>query len=84
MIFVIRRLQELGRKESVPLYTRFVDPPKAYDSVDRSLLWVVLARFGVPPMMVDIMRQFHDGMRAFKRLDGGRVSEWFEVSQGLH
>ena len=83
-MFVSRRLQELGRKEGVPLFTCFVDPPKAYDSVDRSLLWVVLARFGVPPMMVDIMRQFHDSMRACIRLDGGRVSEWFEVGQGLH
>ena len=82
-MFVVRRLQELGRKESVPLYTCFVDLQNAYDSVDRSLLWVVLARFGVPPVMVDIVRQFHDGMRAGVRLDGGRVSEWFEVGQGL-
>ena len=34
-------------------------------------------------MMVHIVRQFHDGMRACVRLDGGRVSEWFEVGQGL-
>ena len=33
--------------------------------------------------MVDIVRQFHDGMRARVRLDGGRVSEWFEVGEGL-
>ena len=83
MLCVVRRLQELGRKESVPLYTCFVDLQKAYDSVDRSLLWVVLARFGVPPVMVDIVRQFHDGMRACVRLNGGRVSEWFKVGQGL-
>ena len=59
---MIRRFQELGRKEGVPLYTCFVDLQKAYVSVDRSLLWVVLARFGVPPMMVDIVRQFGDEM----------------------
>ena len=80
---MVRRLQELARKEGVPLYTCFVDLQKAYDSVDRSLLRVVLARFGVPPEMVDIVRQFHDGMRACVRLDRGRVSEWFEVSHGL-
>ena len=34
----------------------------------------VLARFGVLPVMVDIARQFHDGMRACVRLEGGRVS----------
>ena len=34
-------------------------------------------------MIVDILRQFHDGLRACVQLDGGRVSEWFEVGQGL-
>ena len=55
MMFVVRRLQELGENNGVSLYTCFVDLQKAYDSVDRSLLWVVLARFGVPPVMVDII-----------------------------
>ena len=34
-------------------------------------------------MMVDIVRQFHDGMRACVRLNAGRVSKWFEVDQGV-
>ena len=83
MMFVVRRLQELGRKEGVPLYTCFVDLQKAYDSVNRSLLWVVLARFGMHPVMVDIVPQFHGGVRACVRLDKGRVLKWFEVDQGL-
>ena len=82
-MFIVRRLQELDRKEGIPLYTCFVDLQKAYDSVDRSLFWVVLAGFGVLPVMVDIVRQFHDGMRAYVRLDRGRVSVWFEVGRGL-
>ena len=68
-MFMFRRLQELGRKEDVPLYTCFVDFQKAYESVDRSFLWVVLARFEAPLLMVGIVRQFHDGMRACVRLD---------------
>ena len=48
MLFVVRRLQELGRAREIPLYMCFIDLQKAYDSVDRELLWVVLARFGVP------------------------------------
>ena len=82
-MFVVRRLQELGRKEGVPIYTCFVDLQKAYDSIDRSLLWVVLARFGAPPVMVDIVHQFHDGTRACVRLNGGKVSKCFEVGQGI-
>ena len=83
MMFLVRRLQELGRKEGVPSYTCFVDLQKAHDFVDHSLLWILLSRFGVPRVMIDIVRQFHDGMRACVRLDGERMSEWFEVGQDL-
>ena len=83
MMFVVRRLQELARKKRIPLYACFIDLTKAYDSVDRTLLWKVLARFGVPQKMISVIRQFHDGMRACVRLDDGECSEWFPVEQGL-
>ena len=71
MLFVMRRLQELGRVRKIPLYMCFIDLQKAYDSVDRELLWVVLARFGVPEDMLTVLRQFHEGMRARVRTDNG-------------
>ena len=83
MMFAVRRLQELGRKARVLLFLCFIDLQKAYDSVDRTLLRQVLARFGTPPQMIEVIRKFHDGMRACVRNDDGRCSEWFEVAQGL-
>ena len=83
MMFVVRRLQELARKNHTPLYLCFIDLTKAYDSVDRTLLWDVLARFGAPPRMLAVIRQFHDGMQAFVRLDDGECSDKFDVGQGL-
>ena len=83
MMFAVQRLQKLGRKARVPLFLCFIDLQKACDSVDRTLLWQVLARFGTPPQMIEVIRQFHDGMRACVRCDDGRCSEWFEVAQGL-
>ena len=38
MLFVVHRLQELGRARRIPLYMCFIDLQKAYDSVDRELL----------------------------------------------
>ena len=83
MMFVIRRLQKLARKKRIPLYVCFTDLTKAYDSADRTLLWAVLARFGVPQNAISIIRQFHNGMRACVRLDDRVCSEWFAVEQGL-
>ena len=83
MMFVIRWLQELARTKRIPLYLYFIDLTKSYDSVDRTLLWTVLARFGVPQNMISVIRQFHDGMRACMRLDDRVCSRWFAVEQSL-
>ena len=82
-MFVIRRLQKLARKKLIPLYVCFIDLTKAYDAVDRTLLWTVLVRFGVPQNMISVICQFHDGMRACVRLDDRVCSRWFAVEQGL-
>ncbi|CAB1104154.1 unnamed protein product [Ectocarpus sp. CCAP 1310/34] len=83
MLFAIQRLHELARKKSTAVFACFVDLTKAYDSVDRDLLWDVLGRFGVPPKMLAVIRHFHEGMRARVRTDDGQYSEWFDVGQGL-
>ena len=54
---------------------------KPYDSVDGSLLWHVLARFGVPPRTLAVIRQFYDGMQACVRLDDGECPDKFDVGQ---
>ena len=83
MMFVVRRFQELGRISKTSLEICFIDLGKAYDSVDRVLLWEVLARFEVPPRMIKVIHMFHDGMRARIQLDNGDFSAWFNVCQGL-
>ena len=83
MMFAVHRLQELARREQIPLHVCFINLTKAYDSVDRTLLWTILARFGVPQNMISVIRQFHDGMRACVRLDDRVCSGWFAVEQGL-
>ena len=83
MMFVVHRLQEIGRKAGVSLFMCFIDLQKAYDTVDRPLLWQVLTCIGVPPQMKAVIRQFHDGMRACVQPDDGVCSDWFEGEQGL-
>ena len=83
MVFVIHRLQELARKKRIPLYVCFIDLTNAYNSVDQTLLWTVLARFGGAQNIISVIRQFHDGMRACVRLDDRVCSRWFAVEQGL-
>ena len=83
MMFVVRRLQKIGRKAGVSLFMCFIDLQKAYDTVDRTLLWQLLTRTGVPPQMIAVIQQVDDGMIACVRPDDGVCSDWFEVEQGL-
>ena len=82
MIFAARQLMEKTREQHRNLYIAFVDLSKAFDSVDRELLWSVLRRCGCPPRFIQIIRGLHDGMRLRVRY-GGDVSEPFEVSRGV-
>ncbi|CAN0407603.1 unnamed protein product, partial [Ascophyllum nodosum] len=80
MMFVVCRLQEVGRKAGVSLHICFINLQKAYDSIDRTLLWQVLTRIGVPPQMIAVIESFND-WGACVRPD--ESSDWFEVEQGL-
>lgn len=45
------------------LYLCFVDLEKAFDRVPRQALWAVLERIRFPKKFVNLVRQFHDGMK---------------------
>ena len=75
MMFVLRRLQEIRRKAGLSHFMCFIDLQKAYNTVDRPLLWQVLTRIGVPPQMIAVIQEFHDGLRACVRSDDGVCSD---------
>lgn len=64
------------------MFICYIDLKKAYDRVDRGLLWKILDRLGVPPKMLAAIKGLHDGARGRVRLDG-MMSDWFDLSLGL-
>ena len=83
LMFVVRRLQELEWKAGVPLFACSINTQTVYDSIDWNLLWQVLPRLGVPPQMVTVIREFHDGIKTCVRSSDGTYSNPFEVTRGL-
>ena len=63
MVFSLRQLQEKATEQYQELYIVFIDVRKAFDTVDRAMLWKVLAAFGCPPRFVKIIQEFHEGAR---------------------
>ena len=81
MIFCLRQLQEKSREHRTPLYMAFIDLTKAFDTVSRPALWVVLEKLGIPSQMRKIIRSFHDGMLA-QIIQDGKLSSLFNVQNG--
>lgn len=64
MIFSLRQLQEKCSEQNKDLYVAFIDLAKAFDTVNRELLWAVLEKFGTPLKFLAVLRQLHDNTTA--------------------
>ena len=82
-IFTLRTLAEKAREFNTTLYLSFVDLRKAYDSVNREALWLVLERrYQVPRKLIRILRALHQGTKGAVRAYG-KVSEEFSINTGV-
>ena len=82
MIFVARQLQEKCREQHQDLFLAFVDLTKAFDTVNRDLLWNILRKFGCPPTFIALLQQFHTVMCAQVVIPGSQSSS-FPVEVGV-
>ena len=62
IIFVARLPQEKCREQNHDLFLAFNDLTKAFDTVNRDLLWKVLSKFGCRPTFLLILQEFHNSM----------------------
>ena len=82
MIFTVRQLVEKAIEHRAKKFLLFMDLKKAYDSVPRTALWYALKKLGVPDLVIDIIRSFHEGMKAKVSINGELLEE-IEVRNGL-
>ena len=58
------QLMEKFIEERVPLYQVFVYLTKAFDTVNRSGMLIILGKLGCPPQFVEMLKQLHRNMKA--------------------
>ena len=75
MIFAVRQLMEKAREQHRNLYIAFVDFTKAFDSVNRNALWVIMKKMGCPPKFVAILKCLHRDMTVRILVDYELTSE---------
>ena len=82
MIYSVRQLQEKCIEHRLDLFQAFIDLTKAFDTVNRSALWIILGKLGCPPAFVDMIKQLHDNMQAQVNFNGS-LSEQFPIDNGV-
>ncbi|CAF4930862.1 unnamed protein product [Rotaria magnacalcarata] len=84
-IFILKMIMEKSRNVNKPLFMLFIDIMKAYDSVDRALLWNICRHYGLTGKIVRILKLLYHDTKAQVRING-ELSDIFninsEVQQG--
>ena len=77
--FILRQLHEKCIEQDRPLYMVFADFSKAFDTVGRTGLWLLLGKYGCPEKFLTMIQALDTGMMANVSV-GGEVSESFSVT----
>ena len=81
-IFILRNIIEQVSEWQATLYLNFVDFEKAFDSIHRESLWVIMAKYGIPEKIVKMVRVFYDDFKCAVE-DQGETCEWFDIKTGV-
>ena len=81
-IATMRIIIEQSLEWQTPLYTVFIDFQKAFDSVDRDVIWRLMYHYGFPPKFVTIIQQLYEDATC-RVIHDGKLTEPFSVVTGV-
>ena len=70
------------REHQLPLIATFVDFKKAFDSINRSVMFSVLRHYGIPETLVNAIRVLYTNSSSSVMVDGS-ISKPFSVTTGV-
>jgi hypothetical protein len=83
-LFIVRSALQLRHKHMLPTWALFVDLVKAFDTIDRELMFQILAKFGIPESMIYVIRRLYDEnqIKLSVGTEKGSVKNTIGVKQG--
>jgi hypothetical protein len=81
-IFTLKLVMEKSREYNKPLCMCFIDLQKAYDSVNRELLWKVCRHYGLTGKTVRMLQLLYKNSKAQVRING-ELSDSFDIETGV-
>ena len=81
-IHILRRIMEGALLDGCPLFITFIDFKKAFDSIDREMMFAILRHYGIPQVIVSAIRVLYDSSTSQVYVEG-QFSEQFKVTTGV-
>jgi reverse transcriptase-like protein len=81
-IYSLKECLAMSKQKGKELYMCFVDLRKAYDSVNRDLLWKAMGEYGVSEKTVKIVNSLYENTRAQVRVKGV-LSDFLSLKTGV-
>ena len=71
--FTLKKALQQLREQGQDAHVLFVDLVKAYDSVNRELLWKILNKYGVPDETITVLKKLHTNVKYLLRVGKEKV-----------
>lgn len=81
-IHILRRIMEGFQDYQLPLAVTFIDFKKAFDSINRKVMFSVLRHYGIPEAVVNAISVLYNNSKSAVMVDGN-ISDLFDVSTGV-
>ena len=81
-INTLRRILEGYYKKKLPIVATFIDYAKAFDSINREVMWQILRHYGIPNKIVEAIKVMYINSTARVTYNGELSSE-FKINSGI-
>ncbi|CAF3906760.1 unnamed protein product [Rotaria sp. Silwood1] len=81
-IFTLKLLMEKTRVHNKSLFLCFIDIQKAYDSINREILWRICRHYGLSEKIVRLLQLSYKDSKARVRING-ELSDPFDIETGV-
>ena len=81
-IHILRRVLEGFRDYQLSFVVTFIDFKKAFDSINRNVMFAVLRHYGIPEAVVNAISVLYKNSKSAVMVDGG-LSDPFDITTGV-